>query len=210
MSTTAEAPQKVVIEAPKSETIAINIKGVSPYVQHKFSAKARNAMMDKQRQGDQAKKSRKREAKDFEQTYKDAMHVSREGWVGIPAPAFRNAMISACRIVGFKMTIAKLSVFVEADGFDADDGSPLVKIKGKPRVHEGYVRNETGVADVRWRPMWEEWSANVRIRYDANQFSATDVVNLLHRAGMQVGIGEGRPDSKNSAGMGWGMFTIED
>jgi len=28
--------------------------------------------------------------------------------------------------------------------------------------------------------------------------------------GLQVGIGEGRPDSKNSAGMGWGMFTIED
>lgn len=205
-----EAAEKIVIEAPKFETIEVAIKGVSPYVQHKFSQKARQQMMEKQRLGDQAKKSRKREAKDFEQTYKDAMHISRDGWNGIPAPSFRNALISACRIVGFKMTIAKLSVFIEADGFDADDGSPLVKIKGKPRVHESYVRNETGVADVRWRPMWEQWGAHVRIRYDANQFSATDVVNLLHRAGMQVGIGEGRPDSKNSAGMGWGMFTIEE
>jgi hypothetical protein len=26
--------------------------------------------------------------------------------------------------------------------------------------------------------------------------------------GMQVGIGEGQPDSKNSAGMGWGLFEL--
>jgi len=31
---------------------------------------------------------------------------------------------------------------------------------------------------------------------------------LLARVGMQVGIGEGRPDSKNSAGMGWGLFEV--
>jgi len=30
------------------------------------------------------------------------------------------------------------------------------------------------------------------------------------RVGQQVGICEGRPDSKNSAGMGWGLFTLED
>jgi hypothetical protein len=26
--------------------------------------------------------------------------------------------------------------------------------------------------------------------------------------GRQVGIGEGRPDSRNSCGMGWGLFEI--
>ena len=215
MSITAEEVKKdasstrVVIEPPKIGVASIRIVGIAPYVQHKFSKKAREQMMAKQRQGDQAKKERKREAKDFEQVYKDAMHVSCEGWIGIPAPSFRNAMISACRLVGFKMTHAKLSVFIEADGFDVDDGTPLVRIIGEPRVHESYVRNDTGVADIRWRPMWEKWSAVVRIRFDLNQFSAPDIVNLLARAGLQVGIGEGRPDSKNSAGMGWGIFEIE-
>lgn len=38
---------------------------------------------------------------------------------------------------------------------------------------------------------------------------AVDVANLMNRVGAQVGIGEGRPDSKNSAGMGWGLFSIE-
>jgi hypothetical protein len=200
--------QTVVIEAPKFEMADITIKGTAPYVQSKFSQKAREQMRLKQESGQRAKKGSAREGKDFMATYEAAKHVSRQGWIGIPAPSFRNAMISACRIVGFKMTLAKLSVFVEADGFDADDGTPLVKIIGEPRVHEGLVRNQTGVADVRWRPMWEEWSAVVRVRWDAAQFSAQDVVNLLSRAGAQVGIGEGRPDSKSSNGLGWGLFEV--
>jgi hypothetical protein len=27
---------------------------------------------------------------------------------------------------------------------------------------------------------------------------------------LQIGIGEGLPDSKNSAGLGWGLFKIEE
>lgn len=198
----------VVIEPPKFETAAITIVGTAPYVQHKFSQKARKQIEAKQRAGSQANKNRKREARDFEGDYEAGKHISRDGWLGIPAPAFRNAMISACRIVGFKMTLAKLSVFIEADGFDKDDGTPLVRIQGEPRAHEALVRNETGVVDIRWRPMWEQWSAVVRIRWDATQFSAQDVVNLFSRAGMQVGIGEGRPDSPNSNGLGWGLFEV--
>lgn len=203
-----DKPRTVVIEPPKFEMADIRIVGVAPYVQNKFSRKARQKIEETQRAGQQAKKRRSKEAKDFEAVYKDAIHFSREGWMGIPAPSFRNAMISACRIVGFAMTIAKLSVFVEADGFDADDGTPLVKIIGEPRCHEAMVRNATGVVDMRWRPMWEHWEVNLRVRWDAAQFSATDVVNLLSRAGMQVGIGEGRPDSKKSHGQGWGLFEV--
>jgi len=202
----------VAISAPNLQTAEFRLIGVAPYVQNKFSAKAREQMKSKQEAGPQANKGRKREAKDFKLCYEQAQHVSREGWHGIPAGSFRNAMISACRMVGFKMTHAKLSVFVEADGFDADDGTPLVRItKGKPHYHEMPVRNESGVCDIRARPMWDEgWEAKLRVRFDGDQFSVTDVANLLLRAGMQVGIGEGRPDSKASAGMGLGIFTIAD
>jgi hypothetical protein len=48
----------------------------------------------------------------------------------------------------------------------------------------------------------------VRVQYDADQFTATDAANLMTRVGAQVGIGEGRPDSKMSAGMGWGTFKL--
>jgi hypothetical protein len=119
-------------------------------------------------------------------------------------------MISACRVAGFTMTHAKLSVFVGADGFDDNDQTPLVKItKGEPRYVEHSVRLTNGVADIRARAMFDPgWQAKVNVTYDADQFSRTDVSNLFMRVGKQVGIGEGRPDSPKSAGMGWGTFDV--
>ena len=64
--------------------------------------------------------------------------------------------------------------------------------------------------DIAVRPQWLEWGARLRFRYDADQFSASDVVNLISRAGQQVGICEGRPDSSSSTGCGWGVFEISD
>ena len=208
----AATEQHVMIPAPKFSTAVFAIIGDSPYVQNKFSAKASQQMKEKQESGSQSGKGKQRVAKDFKECFEGAMHKAKAGWCGIPAPAFRNACISACRIVGFKMTLAKLSIFVEADGYDETDGTPLVKItKGEPVYHEATVRLQSGVCDIRARPMWREgWEAVVRVRFDADQFKTEDVANLLSRAGLQVGIGEGRPDSKSSAGLGWGMFHLKD
>lgn len=206
----AKSDRQVIIAPPLFETATVRLIGTAPYVQHKFSAKAKNMIIATQMAGSQARKGKAREPKNFEEVYKAAMYVSRQGWNGIPAAAFRNAMISACRTVGFKMTLAKLSLFTEADGFDAEDGTPLVKItKGEPHPHTAPARNANGSVDIRVRPMWDDgWEATLRIRWDAAQFSATDVVNLLARVGMQIGVGEGRPDSRMSAGLGWGLFDV--
>jgi hypothetical protein len=204
----AEKEVHVTIQPPNLETAVLEIKGAAPYVQHKFSAKARQQMHETQAAGSTAKKGKKKEPKDFEAAYRDAMHVAPDGWCGIPASGLRMAMISACKLCGFQMTRAKLSIFVEPDGFDADDGTPLVRIVGEPVYTELAVRLETGTTDLRVRPMWREWSATVRVTYDADQFTLTDVANLLQRAGRQVGIGEGRADSKRSGGMGWGHFIV--
>lgn len=196
------------IKAPQFKTLELKIIGTAPYVQHRFSAKAMNQIIATQEAGSQARGKKVREPKNFDEVYKGAMHVSKDGWPGIPCSAFRNGMISACRTVGYKMTHAKLAAFIVADGFDAVDGTPLVRIYGTPRRHTAPARNDNGSIDIRVRPMWEEWSAMVKVRFDADMFSEADVANLIMRVGMQVGIGEGRPDSKNSAGMGWGTFQI--
>lgn len=202
--------QEVAIAAPNLRVVDISIRGDAPYVQHKFSAKARGKMRVSQEEGAKSRGKRARDPRDFEMEAQEATHVSPEGWCGIPAPAFRAAMISACRIAGLVMTRAKLSIFVRPDGFDADDGTPLVRItKGEPAPHEASVRLESGVASVVVRPMWAPgWEATVSVRYDADQFDAQSVANLLARAGLQVGVGEGRPDSKKSCGLGWGTFAL--
>lgn len=163
--------------------------------------------MKKQSEGSAGKSRKQKEPRDFDAEWVQAAHISTEGWYGIPAPSLRSAMISACRAAGIVMTRAKLSVFVEPDGID-DEGYPLVMIEGKPEKFMAYARNETGVVDIRARPMWKEWAFVARIRFDADMIGLNDVGNLLKRAGLQVGIGEGRPDSKKSTGQGWGLFDV--
>jgi len=203
--------ERIVIPEPNFITAEFFIENLpnSPFCQLRFSQKAKNAMHEKHEAGSTASKGKKREARDFQSEFPAAMYESTEGWRGIPAAAFRNAMISACRVVGFKMTVAKLTVFAEADGFDKLDATPLVRItEGEPEYFESMVRNASGVADIRVRALWRKWKAKLRVRFDADQFKLIDVTNLLARAGLQVGVGEGRPDGKESAGMGFGMFKV--
>jgi hypothetical protein len=167
-------------------------------------------MAAKQQAGSQSTKGKKKEPKDFDAGYIGSMHLFPDGKPGVPATCFRQAMVSACRLVGFKMTIAKLCVFIEADGFDKDDRSPLIRfVEGEPHRVDSYTVNETGVADIRPRAHFAPgWKINLRVKYDADQFTETDIHNLLLRVGVQVGIGAGRPDSKKSTGMGWGTFSV--
>jgi len=204
--------KEVAITPPNLQVAKFRIIGTAPLVQNKFSQRTLEGLAADQAAGSTAKKKTKREPKDFDRACKEATHISDDGWYGLPASAFRSGLISTCRLLGFPMTLAKLSIFVEADGYETDrfGVQPLVRItKGTPKRTDFAVRNATGVADIRPRPMWEEgWEAVVTIRYDADQFTMQDVTNLLARMGMQVGIGAGRPDSTDSAGMGWGTFKI--
>jgi hypothetical protein len=201
---------KLQIKPSNLKVSTFTIVGTAPYVSNKFAAEAREMMRARQAAGSQAKKGSKREPKDFDKCYLESMHAFGDGTYGVPATSFRQAIVSACRIVGFKMTLAKLAIFVEADGFDVDDASPLVRFtKGSPEKFESFTRNETGVADIRVRGKWQPgWEMKLRVKYDADLFGYDDIKNLLQRVGAQVGVGAGRPDSKDSCGQGWGTFEV--
>lgn len=201
--------ESVSITAPAFKTVEIEVVGTAPLVVNKFSAKAREQMKASQMAG--AKKVRKaHDPKDFQACFEAARHIAEDGgWDGVTCATFRKAMIDACRLVGFPMTKAKIGFYVEPDGVDKDEGTGLVKIiGGKPEYSEMLVKPEMGGADIRPRPMWRKWACRVRITFDSDMFTETDIANLLMRAGMQCGICEGRPSSK-SGGMGWGLFKIK-
>lgn len=205
----------VTISPPNLQTARFTIMGQTPYVQNKFSNKAKQQMKEQQEAGSTATtKKKKREAKDFQQCYEDAQYKpAGQTWPNgaIPATAIKAAMVAACRLVDFKMTDAKQCVYIQSDGFDKDERVPLIKItKGKPIYFEQALRNANGNPDIRPRPMWEEgWEAEVRITYDADRFTLQDVSNLLMRAGLQVGIGDGRQASRMCVGLGWGAFKAK-
>lgn len=200
----------VQIKAPDLRIATFTITGIAPLVIHRFSAKIKQQLKRKMEEGKSAASKKNREAKNSDDSFNEARYTAKEGWDGFHASAIRNALISSCRLVGYKMTLAKLSLFVVEDGRDAVEPQiPLVRIIGKPQKQEDMARVETGQVYVTTRACYFPWSAEVRIRFDHDQFSLQDVTNLLMRVGLQVGIGEGRPDSKNSAGMGWGLFELQ-
>ena len=201
--------KNLVIKAPAFQVAEFEIIGTAPLVIHRFSAKTKQEMKQKMETGKAASSKKNREAKNTDETFQESRYISKEGWDGFHAGAIRSAMISACRLVGFKMTLAKLSLFVVNDGWDAKEPQiPLIRIYGKAEKQEDIARVETGQPYVTIRAAFYNWKSKLKIRWDADQFTIEDVYNLLIRVGMQVGICEGRPDSKKSVGMGWGLFDV--
>lgn len=200
--------ERLTISAPNFRLLRLQIIGTAPFLQNAFSEKALRKLMDTMQAGSTSKKGGPRDKRDFEADYLAARHISEEGWSGVPASSFRNASVDACRAAGFQMTHARMAIFVKPDGIDKLDGQPLVRINGDYERSIMAVRNASGVVDLRARPLWRKWDIDLVVDFDADMFSALDVVNLLNRAGRQVGIGEGRPFSKKSNGMGFGTFRI--
>lgn len=204
------AETAVTITPPNFQMAKVRLIGTAPFVCNKMSSPNRLKMMEAQIAGSRSKKGQKREPKNFDAVFRGSLHLSDAGWYGFASSGLRNAMIDSCRLTGFKMTIAKLSCFVEADGFDADDGQPLTRFTvGEPVRRDLPVKLASGATDIIARGFFFPWEAEPVLRWDGDQFSASDLINLLARAGGQVGIGAGRPGSRNSAGMGWGTFKVE-
>jgi hypothetical protein len=201
---------KVVVEItpPNFKSVTLMVEGTAPLMLHKFSEKMRKQIEEKQTSKD--KTNKKREPKDYAAEFNAARYVSRQKWDGIPAAAFRAAMISACRTIdGLPMTRAKGAFFIKAQGNDGIDGTPLVRIIGDAKHDTRPVRLESGVADMRNRPRYDDWHCDIVIEFDADMMSANDIANLLARAGAQVGVGELRPQGPNSYGGDFGTWIVK-
>lgn len=204
-----QSSREVTIKAPNFQNAIFTIKGTAPLVIKRFSEK--QPLIDSYVAGGKKKDAKKVHApKDLDEVFNKSRYISPEGWDGFNASSIRCATIRACSLVDYKMVLAKMSIFVKEDGWDAIEPQiPLVRIYGKAiRQDDAAVNPNTGTRCVTTRAAYRDWRAEVNIRWDGDQFSLQDVTNLIMRAGVQVGIGEGRPFSKNSAGMGWGTFEI--
>ena len=193
----------VTIPAPKVEVASFPITGETPLIVHRWSEKAKRAMLDKQ----QKKATLRKEAKNPEEDFQQSRYVSSEGWDGFPAGGFKASLVGAARQAGkdLPMTLAKRLVFIVAD--DATTG--LVRIYGEPTMRDDMVRLETGVADIRFRAQYWPWSAILQVRYNASIISQEQVANLVMLSGMSEGIGEWRPSAPKSCSGDFGLWRID-
>ena len=172
----------------------IPIVGTAPLIQHRFSAKARQMMLDRQ-QGTAIE----REPKNPEALFEAATYRLEGDRYGHPAVGFKDAIVGAARFYkGSRLTMTGLRImlFVLGEGSDS-----LVEIVGVPKMREDPVRNASGVADLRYRPVYWPWAATLRVVFIQNQISLDSLVALVD-AGGNVGVGEWRPE--------YGTFRVAD
>ena len=136
------------IERP---VIALDIKGTAPLIMHRWSEKARKAMLDAM----QGRKSPK-EATDPEAEFEAAAYRFEDGSYGFPAVAFKSAIVGAGRFFdGVTMTEIRQAVHVLGEG---EDQLVRLRIDGPPVMREDTVRVGKGGTDLRYRPQFDSSS----------------------------------------------------
>ena len=180
--------------------VDISIEGVTPVIPHKWSEKAK-AMMPGHPQRDSLKS--KKEVRDPEEEAEACVYRLEDGRPGIPAVAFKAAMVGACRFFSApSMVEAKLLLFVVGEGPDQ-----LVPIEGEPVLREDTTRLPNGNADLRYRYAFHNWKATIRVRFVPQLLSENSIAALVDAAG-RVGVGDWRPSAPKSYTGTFGTWHI--
>jgi hypothetical protein len=187
--TTSDQPLITQIPVLEINRIEFTLIGDSPLICHRWSDKAKKAMLDKQMKRAQTA----REAKNPEEDYAATLYKDEAGDLAFPAVAFKSAAVDACSHVA---EITK----VQARGAFHIIGE-WVKISGKPSPREDMVRVGMGTADIRYRAEFKKWSVKLKLRYNSNVLSAEQIINLFNTAGFAIGVGNWRPEKNGSFGM---------
>lgn len=196
--TETTSQSKITIKKPARGRIIVRVDGLTSLIMHAF--KNKEVLREK------PKKGQKRPPRNPEKEFQDSLYrMPDNSGYAFPAVAFKGAMVAACREVELKMTEARQLFFVSGV-----EGKELVRIIAheEPIMREDVVRLAQGQADLRYRPEFPQWSAEIQIEYNAEMIDAEDIINLLDRAGWSVGIGEWRPERKG--GNTFGRFEVKE
>jgi hypothetical protein len=196
------AIEPITIQPLEIQTVEIPIIGETPLIQHRWSEKAKRMMLDAQTGKARPKKEPKDPVGDFEQ----ATYRMDDGRYGHPAPAFKAAIVEGAKLFD-GLTMADLKRFLRVLGEGVDQ---LVEIRGERQMFESPTRLKTGVADLRYRPIFNEWSAVLTLRYPRVMFPVLQSVIELVNAGGMAGVGEWRPSSPNSKTGMYGTFRVAE
>lgn len=183
-------------------TMVVPIVGTSPLIVHNFSDKSKRQMLEAQ----QGKKSPK-QIRDPQSEYEAAFYrIADEAGVdryGFPVTAFKAATVGAARFYGKDVKMTELRQFLFFHGLlTKADPQQLVEIHGIPEMREDVVRlgGMARSADLRYRPQFVEWSAELKVTYVTSSLSESSVLSLIDAGGLGIGVGEWRPEKRGEFG----------
>lgn len=188
-------------------TVRLNIIGDTPLMVNKWSDKAKEMMLAKQMK----KASSGKEAKNPEQMYNDARYIIEFEDAKhdcFPALAFKASTVDAANMLDLTKVGMRSAYHIFGEAGTANQYCVLKYDGDAPIMSEDMVRIAMGTADIRYRPLYPNWSTTVVVHFNKRMISLEQLVNLFNAAGFGIGIGEWRPKGKMSSGIN-GMFHCE-
>lgn len=183
-------------------TMLVPIRGTSPLIVHNFSDKSKRQMLEAQ-QGKKSLKTIRDPQAEYEAAFYRIHDETGRGRYGFPVTAFKAATVGAARFYGKDVKMTELRQFLFFHGvYTKADPQQLVEIIGEPEMREDIVRLG-GIgrsADLRYRPMFVEWTAQLKVLYVTSSLSEASVLSLIDAGGLGIGVGEWRPEKRGEFG----------
>lgn len=178
-------------------TLKVQIRGLSPLLVHAWGKKALEEMLTSQQMTKEEKRKAKenRRAKDPQLDFEEAKYVI-DGKDSFPTVSIKKAMCDAGYVLGIPKAVVRQAVFITGDYFEIKHRKCVMR---EDTVRVGPFGNRT--ADLRYRPEYQDWSADLVFRFRTDMVSPDQLVALLQNAGFSVGIGEWRPQKDGQFGM---------
>jgi hypothetical protein len=163
--------------------LEVPIRGLSPLIPHKWSEKSLKMMRDKQ---SGAKARPKKEPKDPVAEAEGATYYLEDGRVGMPATAFKAAIVGAARYFDGITLVQTREAFFVVGEVVGDGVEQLVAIEypdGGRVLREDTPRVTGGNPDLRYRYAYWPWGAILPVRYNPVLIDTESVIALVDAAG---------------------------
>lgn len=171
--------------------LRIKVKGLTPLLLLKMDMFALKQLDNKRNQ-----KAVSKDTRTEKQKFDDMILRDSDGNACLPCETFYKGMIFVAPYLdGLNMKLVRGSIRIM---------QPMIpiKYKGKIKVHETWGRDSgrTKAPKTVTRPMFENWSCEFDVTYNASNISAEQIINLINWAGFQSGAGSWRPEKGGTYG----------
>lgn len=213
MAVAKRSEEIITIKPVEIKTVPIRIVGDTPLIVHAWSYKAKRELVEKTKA---SKKEPRNPFRDFvnsmywldgvdpkdmtEEQYEELVKVGKVK-TGFTAYSVKMAGNAAAYRLGWVKNQMALRGSYFLNPLD-DPTCDYAEIKGcLPVMREDMVKIGMGTADIRWRPMYENWYMDIMLSYNASgEISLEEILNVINSGGYCVGIGEWRPEKDGKFG----------
>jgi hypothetical protein len=190
----------------KRSSVKLAIIGDSPLIMNRLAEKARQELLfpkrKKRTDADRLGILKHNPPEEFRSAVNKMSDKSQPTYLALPTTAFKKAIgTAALDSPGARKTeIGRLTSIA---------GGEYLPVYGIPKLFMRNVRSSdmNRTPDIRTRAILPEWACYVEVFYVTPNLNDRSIVNLMHGAGLTVGVGDGRQERGTFS---FGQFRIVD